>query len=94
VGTPGRLRLLQLGGQLLGGARNFDLAVIKIPKSGLPAVKLGDTNQVKVGEPVIAIGNPLGLQQTVSAGVYSLRPFSCTGALRAELGAEGRRQVC
>jgi len=58
-------------GQVLGAARNFDLAVVKIPKSGLPAVKLGDSNQVKVGELVIAIGNPLGLQQTVSAGVVS-----------------------
>ena len=58
-------------GQLLGAARNFDLALIKIPKTGLRAVKFGDSNQVKVGEPVIAIGNPLGLQQTVSAGVVS-----------------------
>jgi len=58
-------------GQVLGAARNFDLALIKIPKTGLRAVKFGDSNQVKVGEPVIAIGNPLGLQQTVSAGVVS-----------------------
>ncbi|HZY13805.1 MAG TPA: trypsin-like peptidase domain-containing protein [Beijerinckiaceae bacterium] len=52
-------------------ARNFDLAVLKIDKTGLSPVKMGDSDQVKVGETVVAIGNPLGLKQTVSVGVVS-----------------------
>lgn len=52
-------------------ARNFDLAVLKIDKTGLTPVTMGDSDQVKVGETVVAIGNPLGLKQTVSVGVVS-----------------------
>jgi len=48
-----------------------DLAVIRIPESGLPALVLGDSDDLRVGQMVIAIGNPLGFQNTVSAGVLS-----------------------
>jgi serine protease Do len=57
--------------EVVAVARNFDLAVVKIDKAGLTPVKMGDSDQVKVGETVIAIGNPLGLKQTVSVGVVS-----------------------
>ncbi|TYQ14953.1 UNVERIFIED_CONTAM: S1-C subfamily serine protease [Acetivibrio alkalicellulosi] len=51
----------------------LDLAVVKIDASGLVAVPLGDANRLEVGEPAIAIGNPLGLQfqRTVTSGIIS-----------------------
>ncbi|MEM6630274.1 MAG: trypsin-like peptidase domain-containing protein [Bacteroidota bacterium] len=48
-----------------------DLAVLKIPKSQLPSVNLGDSQKVRVGQLAIAIGNPLGFEHTVTAGVVS-----------------------
>ncbi len=57
-----------------------DLAVIKVDKTGLPAVELADSNELRVGEPAIAIGNPLGLdfQHSVTLGVVSARDRSIT----------------
>ena len=49
----------------------MDLAVIKIETTGLTAATLGDSSTVKVGEVTIAIGNPLGLEQTVTSGIVS-----------------------
>lgn len=48
-----------------------DIALIKIDAKGLRAVKLGDSDKVKVGEKAIAIGNPLGLENSVSDGLIS-----------------------
>ena len=58
---------------LIGADAKSDLAVLKIDKSGLPAAKLGNSENVKVGELAVAIGNPLGqeLAGTVTAGVIS-----------------------
>jgi Trypsin-like serine proteases, typically periplasmic, contain C-terminal PDZ domain len=51
----------------------LDLAVVKVNLSGLPTLTLGDANTLQVGEPAIAIGNPLGLefQRTVTSGIIS-----------------------
>jgi putative serine protease PepD len=49
----------------------YDIAVIKIKIGNLPAIKIGDSAQVSVGDPVIAIGSPLGLASTVTAGIIS-----------------------
>ena len=48
-----------------------DLAVIKVEKSGLRALKFGDSDRVHPGELVLAFGSPLGLQDSVSLGVIS-----------------------
>lgn len=58
---------------LVGEDSKSDLAVLKINKTGLPAATLGDSDEVKVGELAVAIGNPLGqeLAGTVTAGVIS-----------------------
>ena len=50
-----------------------DLALLKIDASGLPALPLGDSDRLQVGEPVMAIGNPFGLDQTVTTGIVSAK---------------------
>jgi serine protease Do len=51
----------------------LDLALLKIEAQQLPAVRLGDSAQLQVGEWVLAIGNPFGLEQTVTAGIVSAK---------------------
>jgi len=57
--------------KLIGADPKTDIAVIKIEARGLPALPWGDANKLKVGELVFAIGNPFGLNQTVTMGVIS-----------------------
>jgi S1-C subfamily serine protease len=57
--------------QVVGTDPATDLAVIRISDGSLPTVELGDSHGLRVGQMVIAIGNPLGFQSTVSAGVIS-----------------------
>jgi serine protease Do len=56
---------------MVGIDPNSDVAVIKIDGNNLPVVTLGDSKMVEVGEWVVAIGNPYGLPQTVTAGIIS-----------------------
>lgn len=56
---------------IIGTDEQTDLAVIKIEKSGLSAAELGNSDDVKVGEFVMAIGNPLGMQSSVTGGMVS-----------------------
>jgi len=60
--------------QLAGTDPNYDLAVLKIavPQGGLSAATLGDSTQLKVGQEVLVIGNPLGITQTVTDGIVSV----------------------
>ena len=57
--------------KIIGTDETTDLAVIKIEKTGLPAAELGDSDSIKVGEFSMAIGNPLGMESTVTAGIIS-----------------------
>ncbi len=58
-------------GKVLGSDAVTDVAVVKVAASGLPVAPLGDSSKVRPGEWAIAIGNPLGLDNTVTAGIIS-----------------------
>ena len=59
--------------KVVGLDKRTDVAVVKIDATGLPAVKLGDVSVLKVGEWVIAIGSPFGLENSVTAGIVSAK---------------------
>lgn len=59
--------------KVIGADTRTDVAVVKIEATGLPAVKIGDANKVRVGEWVMAIGSPFNLENTVTAGIVSAK---------------------
>lgn len=73
-------------GEVVGADSVTDIAVIKIDAQDLPTVKISDSNQIQPGEWAIAIGNPLGLDSTVTAGI-----ISATGRTSREVGVPDKR---
>jgi serine protease Do len=59
--------------EVIGTDAKLDLALLKIEAKGLRSVKLGDSDKLRVGDWVVAIGNPFGLEQTVTAGIVSAK---------------------
>jgi serine protease Do len=59
--------------RIIGADKRTDVAVVKIEATGLPFVRVGDVNKLKVGEWVMAIGSPFGLDNTVTAGIVSAK---------------------
>lgn len=70
--------------KIIGRDPNTDLALIKINEKGLPFVRFGDSDEVRIGEWVLAVGYPLGLESTVTAGIVSATGRS-TGIIAREL---------
>jgi len=73
-------------GKVLGEDRITDVAVIKIAANNLPTIALGNSEALQPGEAVIAIGNPLGLNNTVTSGI-----LSATGRSGSDIGASDKR---
>jgi S1-C subfamily serine protease len=76
----------EFSGEVLGTDPVTDVAVIKIEATGLPTVQVGDSEQIRPGEWAIAIGNPLGLDNTVTAGI-----ISATGRSSADVRVPDKR---
>jgi Do/DeqQ family serine protease len=75
-----------IAGKVRGLDRVTDVAVVEIAQKDLPSIQIGNSDQIKPGEWAIAIGNPLGLDNTVTAGI-----ISGTGRTSAEIGAADKR---
>lgn len=60
-------------GRLVGADQRTDVAIVKVEASGLPTVAVGDSNRLRVGEWVMAIGSPFALENTVTAGIVSAK---------------------
>ncbi|MBD2448791.1 trypsin-like peptidase domain-containing protein [Nostoc sp. FACHB-152] len=73
-------------GKVLGEDPVTDVAVIKIDANNLPTISLGNSEALQPGEAVIAIGNPLGLNNTVTSGI-----ISATGRSSSDIGASDKR---
>lgn len=62
-----------LAGKVVGRDPKTDLAVIRVESKNLSPVVLGDSDAARIGDPVLAVGNPFGLGNTVTAGIISAR---------------------
>jgi S1-C subfamily serine protease len=76
VGTASRVQVgladgRQIDGEVLGRDPSVDIAVVRVRLTGLPTAPLGNSDQLEVGQTAIAIGNPVGLDRTVTTGIVS-----------------------
>jgi serine protease Do len=74
----------QRGNPLAVVDNDVDLGLIKVSGGDLPVIPLGDSDKVEVGQWVLAIGNPFGLEQTVTAGIVSAKGRSGVGVAKTE----------
>ena len=75
----------EFDGEVIGSDVTSDMAIVKIKADHLPSVTLGNSDELRVGEIVIAIGNPYGLQQTVTMGVVSAKGRSIPAGTQGQV---------
>ncbi len=68
-----------LNGRIIGSDPNTDLALVKVEATDLPVVQFGNSDELKIGEWVLAVGNPFGLTSTVTAGIVSAKARRISG---------------
>jgi putative serine protease PepD len=86
-GAQGKVKVLFIDGtttnaSVVGTSPSYDLAVLKINAKNLKALPLGNSDSIVVGDPVIAIGSPLGLSGTVTSGIISAKNRAVTAGER------------
>ena len=69
----------ELDATLVGSDERTDIALLKVNGASFPELKIGDSNQIKVGEPVFAIGSPFGFDYSASAGIVSAKSRNMSG---------------
>jgi putative serine protease PepD len=62
---------VQASARIVGRSPTYDVAVVRVDRDNLPAVRLGDSAQLRVGDPLVVVGSPLGLSGTVTTGIVS-----------------------
>lgn len=70
-----------LTAKVVGGDKDTDIALLQVPAENLTALTMGDTLNMRVGDYVVAVGNPFGLGQTVTSGIISALGRSMGGAI-------------
>ena len=79
----------RIDGQVLGRDPSIDIAVVRVEAGDLPAAPIGDSDELEAGQTAIAIGNPLGLERTITTGVVSAvnrspRGFGLDGLIQTD----------
>ena len=69
----------ELDATLVGSDERTDIALLKVNGASFPELRIGDSNQLKVGEPVLAIGSPFGFDYSASAGIVSAKSRNMSG---------------
>lgn len=75
----------EYSGYVVGKDERYDIAVVKVDAKDLPIAELGDSDKLQVGEWVLAIGNPLGFENTLTVGVVSAKNRGLTGSSFTDL---------
>ncbi len=77
--------------KVLGSDKTSDIAVLKVDAKNLPTVRVGNSDQLNVGDYVLAIGQPFGLEETATAGIVSATCARCRATAMCRSSRRTRR---